>query len=343
VSDLGVPGVDEDLARLCSEGITSYKLFLAYKESIMVDDETMFRTMLAAADNGALVLIHAENGGAIDVLIRQALEAGNTAAPWHARTRPPLTEAEATGRALQLGHLAGAAVYIVHVSCEEAIAPLARARSLGWRAWGETCTQYLFLDESALSGSHESAVQHVFTPPPRERHHQARLWQALQSDVLSVVSSDHTPYLLRDKLDASDFSTIPQGAPGIEERLLMIHDAGVRTRRITRSRLVQLLSTNPARLFGLYPRKGTIAIGSDADIVIFDPEREHVLSVRSHHSLVDYNLYEGRRVTGAPETVIARGRVLVEGGNFVGDGGGGEFVARDRVAAVPKRDHAGSP
>jgi dihydropyrimidinase len=273
VSDLTVPHAESDLARLCEQGITSYKLFLAYKESIMVDDETMFRTMLAAAANGALVLVHAENGDAIDVLIRQALEAGHTSTHWHARTRPPLTEAEATGRALQLARLAGAPVYIVHVSCEDALTPLARARSLGWQAWGETCSQYLFLDESSLDRPLEDAAKYVFTPPPRERHHQDRLWQALQSDVLSVVSSDHTPYRLKDKTEAQDFAAIPQGAPGIEERLSLIYDAGVRTGRITRPRLVQLLSTNPARLFGLYPRKGTIAVGSDADIVVFDPAR----------------------------------------------------------------------
>jgi len=243
-----------------------------------------------------------------------------------------LTEAEATGRALQLARLAGAAVYIVHVSCQEALAPLARARSHGWRAWGETCTHYLFLDEGSLSGPLEEAAKYVFTPPPRSRRNHDKLWQALQSDVLSVVSSDHTPYLLKDKTNASDFAGIAQGAPGIEERLLLVHDVGVRSGRISRSRLVQLLSTNPARLFGLYPKKGTIAVGSDADIVIFDPARKHLLSRENQHSQIDHNLYEGRQVTGAPETVIARGRILVDDGEFVGEAGGGAFIARDRVS-----------
>jgi dihydropyrimidinase len=332
VSDLTVQSALEDLRRLCEEGITSYKLFLAYKESIMVDDETMFRTMLAAAENGALVLVHAENGDAIDVLVRKALAVGQTAAPWHARTRPPATEAEATSRALQLAHLADAPVYIVHVSCEDALAPIARARWLGWRAWGETCTQYLFVDETALDEPGPGAAKYVFTPPPRDRRHQEHLWRALQTGVLSVVSSDHTPYLLRDKTAGDDFASIPQGAPGIEERLLMLHDAGVGTGRISISRLVELLSTNPARLFGLYPRKGTIAIGSDADLVVFDPARRRRLSARRDHSRVDYSLYEGREVTGAPDVVIARGRIVVDQGEPVEAPGTGRFVPRERFS-----------
>jgi dihydropyrimidinase len=332
ISDLTVPNAAEDLRRLCEEGITSYKLFLAYKESIMVDDETMFTTMLAAAEHGALILVHAENGDAIDILVQRALAEGRTAARWHARTRPPVTEAEATSRALHLAHLAGAPVYIVHVTCADALAPIARARGLGWRAWGETCTQYLFVDETALDEPGPSGAKYVFTPPPRERGHQLHLWRALATGVLSVVSSDHTPYLLRDKTAGADFASIPQGAPGIEDRLLMLHDAGVRAGRISMSRLVELLSTNPARLFGLYPRKGTIAPGSDADLVVFDPNRKRRLSAQSHHSRVDYNLYEGREVTGAPEIVIARGRVVVDKGEPVEAPGAGRFVARERYA-----------
>jgi dihydropyrimidinase len=332
ISDLTVPNAADDLRRLCEEGVTSYKLFLAYKESIMVDDETMFTTMLAAAEHGALVLIHAENGDAIDILVQRALAEGRTAARWHARTRPPVTEAEATSRALHLAHLASAPVYIVHVTCADALVQIARARELGWRAWGETCTQYLFLDETALDEPGPGAAKYVFTPPPRERGHQEHLWRALAAGVLSVVSSDHTPYLLRDKTAGADFASIPQGAPGIEERLFMLHDAGVRAGRISMSRLVELLSTNPARLFGLYPRKGTIAPGSDADLVVFDPNRKRRLSAQSHHSRVDYSLYEGREVTGAPDVVIARGRVVVDKGEPVDRPGVGRFVARERYA-----------
>ncbi len=334
VSDLTVPGALDDLGWLCEEGITSFKLFLAYKESIMVDDETMFQTMLSAAEHGALVLIHAENGDAIDLLIQRALAEGNTSTAWHARTRPPLTEAEATSRALHLGRVANAPVYIVHVSCREALAAVARARELGWRSWAETCTQYLFIDETALDEPWPDVAKYVFTPPPRDRAEQEELWRALQTGLLSVVSSDHTPYLLRDKIAATDFAGVPQGAPGIEERLLMLHDEGVRTGRISMSRLVQLLSTNPARLFGLFPRKGTIAIGSDADLVVFDPSRKRRISAETHHSRVDHSLYEGREVTGAPDVVIARGRIVVDDGEPVEAPGSGQFVARDRFPST---------
>ena len=338
VSDLSVPNADEDLRRLCEAGVTSFKLFLAYKESIQVDDETMFRVMQAAAEHGALVLIHAENGDAIDVLIRDALATGKTDSAWHARTRPPLTEAEATSRALYLGHVAGAPVYIVHMSCEEALGRLAAARRRGWRAWGETCTQYLYVDETFLDGPRSEAAKFVFTPPPRAQEEQANLWRALENGLLSVVSSDHCPYFLTDKTAGDDFSTIPQGAPGIEERLVLLHDGGVRSGRISMSGLVELVSTNPARLFGLYPRKGTIAVGSDADLVVFDPDRRHVISARNHHSKVDYSLYEGREVVGAPDIVVARGRVIVENGDPVAKPGFGEFVSRDRFSTSAAHD-----
>src|SRR5262245_27785449 len=233
VSDLSVPNAAAELEALCEQGVTSFKLFLAYKESIQVDDETMFRTMQAAARHGALVLVHAENGDAIDVLIRDALAAGHTETRWHALTRPRLTEAEATNRALHLAHVAGAPVYIVHVSCREALAALAEARQRGWRAWGETCTQYLFLDESALDAPAGEGAKYIFTPPPRDERDQAYLWRALETRLLSVVSSDHTPYLLADKTAADNFADVPQGAPGIEERPLLVHDAAVASGRMS--------------------------------------------------------------------------------------------------------------
>jgi dihydropyrimidinase len=330
VSDLSVPNAAAELEELCNQGITSFKLFLAYKESIQVDDETMFLTMLAAARNGALVMIHAENGDAIDVLVRDALANGHTETPWHAITRPRLAEAEATNRALHLAHIAGAPVYIVHISCQEALSALADARERGWRAWGETCTQYLFLDESALDAPPREGAKFIFTPPPRGASDRERLWRALETGLLSVVSSDHTPYRLADKTAGNDFATIPQGAPGIEERLLLLHDAAVVSRRMSMSRLVEMVSTNPAKLFGLYPRKGTLEIGSDADVVVFDPKRRRRLTAVSHHSRVDYSLYEGREVTGAPEIVIAGGRVVVRDGEPVSEPGCGQFVSRER-------------
>ena len=273
VTDLREGGTLEELARLPEQGVTSYKLFMAYKGALMVDDETLFRTMEVAADTGALVMVHAENGDAIDVLVKQALAAGNTAPHFHALTRPPELEGEATNRAIQLARIAGAPLYVVHVSCKEAVDPIARAREQGWDVWGETCTQYFFVDYTYLERPDFEGAKYVYTPPPRDRENQEILWHAVRSDILSAISTDHCAFLWdgQKSLGKDDFSKIPNGGPGLENRLHMIHEFGVRTGRISLNRMVELLSTNPAKLFGLYPRKGTIAPGSDADIVVFDP------------------------------------------------------------------------
>jgi dihydropyrimidinase len=332
VTDLQEGGTLEELARMPDEGVTSYKLFMAYKGAIMVDDETLFRVMQTAADTGALVMVHAEHGDSIDVLVRQALAEGKTEPIWHARTRPPETEGEATNRAVQLARVAGCNLYVVHVSCKEAIDPIERAKELGWNAWGETCTQYLFVDETFLERPDFEGAKYVYTPPPRPKENQEHLWRALGRDVLSVISTDHCPFRFADQksLGRDDFSKIPNGGPGLEDRLVMIHEFGVRAGRISLNRMVELLATSPAKLFGLYPRKGTIAVGSDADIVVFDPERRVTVSAERSHSRVDYNLYEGTEVTGAPEVVLVRGNVIVEGGELVGKPGDGRFVKRAR-------------
>jgi dihydropyrimidinase len=330
VTDLREGGSLEELARLPEQGVTSDKLFMAYKGALMVDDETLFRTMEVAAETGALVMVHAENGDAIDVLIKQALAAGNTAPHFHALTRPPELEGEATNRAIQLARVAGAPLYVVHVSCREAVEPIARAREQGWDVWGETCTQYFFVDYTYLERPDFEGAKYVYTPPPRPQENQEILWHAIRSDILSVVSTDHCAFLWdgRKSMGKDDFSKIPNGAPGLENRLHMIHEFGVRTGRFSLNRMVELLSTNPAKLFGLYPRKGTIAPGSDADIVIFDPEKRHLITVATQHSKSDYNLYEGTEVTGSPETVLLRGNVLVENGDLVAEPGVGQFVER---------------
>jgi len=330
VTDLSEGGSLEELARLPEQGVTSYKLFMAYKGALMVDDETLFKTMEVAADTGALVMVHAENGDAIDVLVKQALAAGNTAPHYHALTRPPELEGEATNRAIQLARVAGAPLYVVHVSCREAVEPIARAREQGWDVWGETCTQYLFIDYTHLERPDFEGAKYVYTPPPRPRENQEILWHAIRSDILSVVSTDHCAFLWdgQKSLGKDDFSKIPNGGPGLENRLHMIHEFGVRTGRITLNRMVELLATSPAKLFGLYPRKGTVAPGSDADIVIFDPEKRHLITAATHHSKVDYSLYEGTEVTGSPEAVLLRGTVLVENGELVAEPGVGEFVER---------------
>jgi dihydropyrimidinase len=330
VTDLREGGTLEDLAKLPDEGVTSYKLFMAYKGAVMVDDETLFKTMQVAAETGALVMVHAENGDAIDVLVKRALAEGKTDPVWHARTRPPITEGEATNRAIQLARIAGAPLYVVHVSCLEAIEPIARARAADWQAWGETCTQYLFVDETALEKPGFEGAKYVYTPPPRPKANQEHLWHALSTGILSVVSTDHCPFNWdgQKTLGRDDFSKIPNGAPGLENRLHMIHEFGVRAGRISLNRMVELLATNPAKLFGLYPRKGTIAPGSDADIVVFDPEKRHLISAATQHSKSDYNLFEGTEVTGTPEIVLLRGTVLVENGQLLVEPGFGRFVER---------------
>jgi dihydropyrimidinase len=330
VTDLHTGGTLEDLAKLPDEGVTSYKLFMAYKGAVMVDDETLFKVMQVAHETGALVMVHAENGDAIDVLVKQALAAGNTAPHYHALTRPPELEGEATNRAIQLARIAGAPLYVVHVSCKEAVDPIARAREQGWDVWGETCTQYFFIDYTYLERPDFEGAKYVYTPPPRDRENQEILWHAVRSDILSAVSTDHCAFLWdgQKSLGRDDFSKIPNGGPGLENRLHMIHEFGVRAGRISLNRMVELLATNPAKLFGLYPRKGTIAPGSDADIVVFDPDRRHLITAATQHSKVDYNLYEGTEVTGSPELVMLRGNVLVDSGELLAEPGVGEFVER---------------
>jgi dihydropyrimidinase len=332
ITDLREGGTLEDLAKVPDEGVTSYKLFMAYKGAVMVDDETLFQAMEVASDTGALIMVHAENGDAIDILVKRALAEGHTEPIWHARTRPPETEGEATNRAIQLARVAGAPLYVVHVSCKESIEPIEIAREKGWDVWGETCTQYLFVDESALDQPDFEGGKYVYTPPPRPKENQEHLWKALGNDVLSVLSTDHCPFNWPEQkgLGRDDFSKIPNGGPGIENRLHMLYTFGVRTGRFSMNRFVELVSTNPAKYFGLYPRKGTIAPGSDADIVVWDPEKKLTVSAKTHHSNVNYNLFEGTKVTGAPEVVLVRGQVIVENDELVAQPGAGQFVKRAR-------------
>ena len=339
ITDLKDGGTLADLAKVPSEGVTSYKVFLAYKGAVMVDDETLFQVMRVAAETGALVMVHAENGDAIDILVKDALAAGHTEPVWHARTRPPITEGEATNRSIQLARVAGCPLYVVHVSCQEAIDPIAKAREDDWDAWGETCPQYLFIDETALEKPNFEGAKYVYTPPPRPKENQDKLWKALHSGVLSVVSTDHCPFNWdgQKTLGRDDFSKIPNGGVGIENRLHMLHHFGVREGRITMNRLVELCCTAPAKFFGLYPRKGAIAVGADADLVVWDPEKELTISARTHHSNSDYTLFEGTDVVGAPELVTVRGQVIVEGDELVAKPGAGQFVKRatfgDRLTA----------
>ena len=332
ITDLHDGGNLDDLAKVPDEGVTSYKVFMAYKGAVMVDDETLFKTCRVAAATGALVMVHAENGDVIDVLVKEALAEGKTEPKWHAATRPPITEGEATNRAIQLAHLAGAPLYVVHVSCKESIEPIARAREEGLRVMGETCPQYLFIDETALDQPFAESAKYIYTPPPRPKANQDDLWDALGSDVLSVVSTDHCPFRIKDQktLGEGDFSKIPNGGPGIENRMHLLHHFGVNAGRFSMSRLVELTSTNVAKQFGMFPKKGTIAVGSDADIVVWDPKKQLTISAATQHSNVDYNLYEGTEVTGAPAVVLVRGEVVVEGDALVAKPGHGQFLKRAR-------------
>jgi dihydropyrimidinase len=332
VTDLVEGGSLEELATLPDQGVTSYKLFMAYKGALMVDDETLFRVMEVAAETGALVMVHAENGDAIDVLVKQALAAGNTAPHFHALTRPPELEGEATNRAIQLAHVAGCPLYVVHVSCKDAVDPIMVARDRGWNVWGETCTQYFFVDYTFLERSDFEGAKYVYTPPPRPKEHQDVLWNAVRTDVLSAISTDHCAFLWdgQKTMGRDDFSKIPNGGPGLEDRLRMIHHFGVGGGRISLNRMVELLATNPAKLFGLYPRKGTIAVGADADIVVFDPAKRTTITAASQHSKSDYALYEGTEVVGDVETVLIRGTVVVDAGKLHVEPGFGTHVARAR-------------
>ena len=313
------------------EGVTSFKLYLAYPGVLMVDDGALFGALRRSRENGSLVCVHAENGPAIEVLVREALSRGQTAPKYHALTRPPRAEAEATARAIALAEMAGAPVYIVHLTCEEALRALREGRARGVAALAETCPQYLFLSEDEYAREGFDAAKYVMSPPLRHASHQAALFSALANGDLQVVSTDHCPFSMENPPQKAagreDFSRIPNGAPGIETRLVLLWQA-VRDGRLSAQRFVEVTATAPARLFGLWPRKGSITVGADADLVLWDPGLQTTLSAASLHMRVDYNPYEGRQVTGGPAVVVSRGDVIVERGRWVGRSGRGVFLPR---------------
>jgi dihydropyrimidinase len=321
---------------LVHEGVTSFKLFMAYPGVFMLDDGSIFKALQRTSKNGGLICMHAENGSAIDVIVEQALAEGKTAPKYHALTRPTTAEAEATARAIALAEMAGAPIYIVHLSCNDALEKVREARDRGLPVYAETCPQYLYLSIENFDAPGFEGAKYVFTPPLREKWHQEKLWNGLKRDHLQVVSTDHCPFCFKEQkeLGRDDFTKIPNGGPGVEHRLSLIFSGGVAGGRFSANRFVELVSTTPAKLFGLYPRKGTIAVGSDADLVIFDPRRRHTISAKTHHMRVDYSMFEGIQVTGMPDVVLSRGKVIVEGDKFLGRVGQGEFLKRSTYAQV---------
>jgi dihydropyrimidinase len=329
VTDLGTSGL-EDMDDMVREGVASFKLFMAYPNVLMVDDATIFKALSQTTKNGALVCMHAENGGVIDVIVQRALAEGHTSPIYHALTRPTGAEAEAVHRAIALAELAGTPIYIVHLSSEDALNQVREARDRGFPAFAETCPQYLLLTVNELARPNFEGAKYVFTPPLRTAENLPKLWEGLQTDNLQVVSTDHCPFCFEDQkvLGKDDFTKIPNGGPGIENRMQLIYNHGVNEGRISLNRFVEITSTAPARIFGMYPKKGTIAPGSDADIVIWDPNAEYTISASTHHMRVDYSMFEGFKVKGNARQVLSRGEVIVENGNFVGRVGHGQYLRR---------------
>ncbi|ROQ60176.1 dihydropyrimidinase [Streptomyces sp. 840.1] len=319
----------KEMDRLVSAGVSSFKLFTAYPGVFLSDDGQILRAMQRASSNGGLIMAHAENGLAIDVLVEQALARGERDPRYHGEVRNALLEAEATHRVIRLSQVAGAPLYVVHVSAQEALAELVRARDEGLPVFGETCPQYLFLSTDNLAEAEFEGAKYVCSTPLRPKEHQAALWRGLRTNDLQVVSTDHCPFCFKGQKEMGrwDFSKIPNGMPGVENRMDLLHQAVV-DGHISRRRWIEIACATPARMFGVYPKKGTIAPGSDADIVVYDPHAEQIISAETHHMNVDYSAYEGKRVKGRVETVLSRGVSVIENRSYVGHAGHGTYVPR---------------
>lgn len=320
----------EEIPQMVSLGVPSFKCFLAYKGALMIDDGALYRVLLKAKSAGALVMIHAENGDVLDVLIKDFLAQGKTEPMYHALSRPPEAEGEATGRAIAIAQMAKAPIYIVHLSCKEALEKVKAARELGFPAFAETCPQYLLLSYQNYLEPDFGGAKYVMSPPLREKSNWKVLWKGLAAGDLQVVSTDHCPFNFKGQkeMGRDNFAAIPNGGPGIEHRPPLLFSEGVNKKRITLNRFVELVSTSPAKLFGLFPEKGTVAVGSDADLVLFDPRAPFTISARTQHQNVDYTPYEGFKGKGVAKVVIANGQVIVRDGEFLGKPGAGRFLKR---------------
>jgi dihydropyrimidinase len=325
-----------EFKKVVDSGVTTFKLFLAYPGVFMVDDQTMFRVMQSAGEAGGLTLVHAENGNAISELISKLLAEGKVEPKHHAQSRPPTMQADGVARACRVAEVANAPVFIVHVSCEAAMMELHRARDKGNPAFGETCTQYLFLDERYYDKPNFEGAKYVFTPPLVAKENIEPLWKGLKLGYLQEVSTDHCPFNFKGQkeLGRGDFTKIPNGGPGVEDRLSLIYQGAVLERGFSLNKWVDLCSTASAKMFGMFPKKGTIAPGSDADIVIFDPDKQRTLSAKTHHMNCDYSLFEGMKIKGYPETVLSCGKVIIENNEHKGRPGEGQFIKRGECAQI---------
>lgn len=335
IIDANASVLEDEMPALVKEGIASFKVYLAYPGRYMVDDASLFRVLLKTREIGALVLVHAENGQVVDYLIRRHLSEGKTSPQWHARSRPAAAEAEATGRAIALAAMAEAPIYVVHVTCRASLEKVREARQRGELAFAETCTSYLLCTEEKYNLPGFEGAKYVISPPLREKADQEALWRALGRGELQVVSTDHCPFNFvgQKELGRDDFSLIPSGMPGVETRVPLLYHFGVNQGRLSMNRFVELVATNPARLMGLYPKKGSITVGGDADLVIFDPRKQVRLCRENLHMNVDYSPYEDVTVRGYPVRTISKGRTVVLDGEFVGRQGDGQFLRRKRFGS----------
>ena len=330
-SDAGKQGL-ADMDDMVREGVASFKLFMAYPNVLMVDDATIFKALQQTAKNGALICMHAENGSVIDTIVQQTLAEGKTAPIYHALSRPTIAEAEAVNRCIAMAEIAGTPIYIVHLSSEDALNQVREARDRGLPAFAETCPQYLLLSiEDQMPGKSFEEAKYVFTPPLREKKNQPKLWDGLVHDHLQVVSTDHCPFCFADQkqLGKDDFSKIPNGGPGVENRMQLLFHHGVNAGKITLERFVEITSAAPARIFGMYPKKGIIAAEADADIVLWNPTAEHLISAATHSMRCDYSMFEGWKVKGNAQKVFSRGELVVDNGKYIAATGRGEYIRRE--------------
>ena len=331
VTDFNPKVAKEVVHMIEKEGITSFKTFMAYKGALMIDDGQMVQLMKTVKENGGLVTVHATNGDMIDSLIAKNRKAGNTKPIYHYLSQPEVTEAEASARFTDMLHYTGCPGYIVHMTCEGAINAVRKSTMRNQKVFVETCTQYLTLDASLYK--RDDGAKWVMSPPLREKKDQTALWAGINQGLIQVVGTDHCPFTWKQKqMGKDDFSKIPNGHPAIEHRMELLFSEGVRKGKISLSKYVALTSTNAAKIFGMYPKKGTIAVGADADLVIFNPTKKHTLSKDSHHMNADYSSYEGFKITGKTETVLLRGQVAIEKNACLLKPGYGQFVKRGKTS-----------